>query len=229
MAAQIVISPHLDDAVFSCFTLMTDPGRFREFAGGGEGGEAVHVVNVFCAFPDGGVLGDWDETCGARSSWAQLHKRIGEDAEIFARLGVPSHYLAVLDKQYRNALPEPDASSIAERIVDAVEVDEDTTVWMPWARDSSGSPTHDDHLLARTAAELVVGDTGARARYYADLPYLHDDILAESRASHDALTIWELRADRAKLGVSRSYVTQWKHLPISWRQLKHERYVKVTA
>jgi LmbE family N-acetylglucosaminyl deacetylase len=226
---HVIVSAHLDDAVLSCFTLLTDPGRVLGSAGDtrGPADETPRVVNICCGLPPRDLITDWDKTCGASSSWALVHRRIGEDAELMAKLGVASYYLDILDQQYRSGLPEPDISTIVQGILDVVEVAEDTTVWMPWARYSGGNPTHVDHVLARAAGELAVADTGARGRYFADLPYLHEDALADG--SDSELNVLSISAARDKLRACRAYETQWRYLKTSWRRVRNERYVEVAV
>jgi LmbE family N-acetylglucosaminyl deacetylase len=225
---HILISPHPDDAVLSCYTLLTAPGRFRGFCDGdgAEAGDSVHVINVFAGLPPRNMTTSWDRECHAKSSWAQVHRRIGEDAEIMAGLGLPSYYLDELDSQYRPDGPEPDISRIAQSINDLVEVDERSIVWIPWSRHDDGRPTHDDHVIARAAGELLAGDTGSGVRYYADLPYLRSAAFTNPSASNSTLTILPMRAERAKLAAWRQYETQWRYLDAQWRMIKNERYLK---
>jgi hypothetical protein len=220
----------MDDAVLSCFTLLTEPERVLgpSNARPGSTDQTVRVVNICCGEPQRDLLTEWDRICGARSSWAQVHRRIAEDAELMAQLGIESFYLDVLDSQYRPAGPEPDTAAIAEGILDVVEVDEDSTVWMPWARYPSGSATHADHLLSRAASELLVSQSGARGRYFADLPYLSGEALLDRSVSDAEPTVITVAAKRAKLGICRAYRTQWRYLKTSWKRVKDERYVDAT-
>ena len=48
----IILSPHFDDAVLSCWHLLASAGE-------------VLVVNVFAGEPPAGTLGWWDELAGA--------------------------------------------------------------------------------------------------------------------------------------------------------------------
>lgn len=225
---HIVISPHADDAVLSCYTLLTSPESFREFCGGGDTAtDNVYVVNMFAGLPPRNMTTAWDRECGVRSSWAQVHRRIGEDAEILAGLGLSPYYLDELDGQYRPDGPEPDLARIAQGILDQVEVDENSVVWMPLAHYDEGKPTHADHVLARAAAEVLVGDTGARGHYYADLPYLHSSaVVVNPNAAGSEWSVLPMRADRSKLRVCRQYETQWRFLNTRWRFIRNERYLK---
>ncbi|MGH2855333.1 MAG: hypothetical protein ACRDLF_14200, partial [Solirubrobacteraceae bacterium] len=54
-APELVLSPHWDDAVLDCWSLLSSD---RE----------VHVVNLFAGVPAPGRLGPWDAITGAEDS-----------------------------------------------------------------------------------------------------------------------------------------------------------------
>src|SRR5271165_7049564 len=84
----IILSPHFDDAVLSCWEVL---------AGAGE----VLVVNVFAGEPPAGTLGWWDELAGASDSAAAVSARIEEDRQALALAGRAAVNLPFLDSQYR--------------------------------------------------------------------------------------------------------------------------------
>ena len=55
----IILSPHFDDAILSCWHLLASAGE-------------VLVVNVFAGEPPAGTLGWWDELAGATDSAAAV-------------------------------------------------------------------------------------------------------------------------------------------------------------
>jgi pimeloyl-ACP methyl ester carboxylesterase len=69
----IILSPHFDDAVLSCWHLLASAGE-------------VLVVNVFAGEPPAGTLGWWDELAGASDSAAAVRQRADFGAAVsFAR------------------------------------------------------------------------------------------------------------------------------------------------
>jgi LmbE family N-acetylglucosaminyl deacetylase len=147
--ALVVLSPHFDDAVLSCWHVIG-------------GSESVVVVNVFAGVPPAGSpLGWWDRLTGALDSPARATERADEDRAALALAGRVPVNLELLEAQYRRWPPLPGA--IAARI--APETSRCDVVYAPAAL--SGHP---DHALVRNAA-LRLRTAVARVRLYADLPH----------------------------------------------------------
>jgi LmbE family N-acetylglucosaminyl deacetylase len=145
----VVLSPHLDDAVLSCWHLLDAPAP-------------ATVVNVFNGSPpEGAPVGWWDRITGATDSAARMREREAEDDEALAVAGARAHHLRLLDHQYRSGSdPEADLACGLERAVDANAV-----LHAPAAMDG-----HADHVLVRDAAVRLAGG-GRRLVLYADLPH----------------------------------------------------------
>jgi LmbE family N-acetylglucosaminyl deacetylase len=144
-----VLSPHFDDAVLSCWHVLSAPGP-------------VAVVNVFAAAPpDGCPLGWWDERTGATDSTVRARERAREDEAALALAGRRPTNLDLLEVQYRREPASVDV--VAERI--AREVHGSDVLYAPAVLGA-----HDDHALVRDAA-LRLGSEGVRLRLYADLPH----------------------------------------------------------
>src|SRR5215218_6107335 len=124
----VVLSPHLDDAVLSCWHVL-------------EGGDAT-VLNVFAGVPEPDTTGWWDRLTGAEDSAARVHERRREDAEALALVGVSSVMLDLLDEQYRR---NGDAPAVADTLADHLR-DADA-VYAPLGLFLSA-----DHRLVREAA-----------------------------------------------------------------------------
>ena len=128
----VVLSPHLDDAVLSCWHLLRGPGE-------------VGVINVFAGSPppDSGAASWWDRVSGARDSVARMVERRAEDREAFAIAGRTAIHLDFLDEQY-----EP-ADQPLEEIVSKLRelIDHDAVVYAPAALGE-----HGDHERVRSAA-----------------------------------------------------------------------------
>src|SRR3954454_18204266 len=88
----VVLSPHLDDAVWACFSLL---------------GDGVVVATVFAGIPESGS-GWWDAQCGITDSAAHVRDRRGEDARVLGSVGEGPLPLPLLDGQSRDDGPTPD-------------------------------------------------------------------------------------------------------------------------
>jgi LmbE family N-acetylglucosaminyl deacetylase len=180
-----ILSPHLDDAVLSCWHLLTQPGE-------------VTVINVFAGVPAStGALAWWDQLTGASDSGQRVLERVEEDREALALAGRKPVNLGFLDEQYRDQEQPlaPLAAQIEGRLEPGVHV---------YAPAAFGG--HADHALVRAAA-LELRQTGFAVSLYADLPHatLHGWPVwvtgAGSAASPDlAAALWERTL--AQTGVS---------------------------
>ena len=212
--AAAILSPHLDDAVLSCWHLLTHPGD-------------VIVINVFAGGPARpGALAWRDQRTGARDSGQRARERVEEDREALALAGREPVNLAFLDEQYRDVEQPlaPLAAQIAHRVVPGVHV---------YAPAAFGG--HADHALVR-AAGLDLRRRGFAVSLYADLPHatshgwpawvtgtgtagsldlaaaLWDSTLAETRVPPATMPreVHQLdpRCHARKLEAVRAYVTQ---------------------
>jgi len=145
----VILSPHFDDAVLSCWHLL---------AGAGE----VLVVNVFAGEPSAGALGWWDRLAGASDSAAAVRARVEEDRRALARAGRTAVNLPFLDSQYR------ECDQVVEEIVEALRgaLEVDARIYAP----ASLGDHHPDHTAVRSAA-LALHAGGADVTLYADLPH----------------------------------------------------------
>jgi hypothetical protein len=145
----IILSPHFDDAVLSCWHLLASAGE-------------VLVVNVFGGEPAGGALGWWDELAGATDSAAAVRTRIEEDRQALALCGRTAVNLPFLDGQYRESDQAPGGIVQALRGV----LVEGARIYAP----ASLGDHHRDHTAVREAA-LALRAEGADVALYADLPH----------------------------------------------------------
>ena len=159
VSATIIVSPHLDDAVLSCWSLLT---RLAAGAVGGAGATGslaglarVTVIDVCAGLPPEGVLGDWDERGGATSSRVRVRERRAEEAEVLAGLGAEVVLLDLLDWQYGPQV-EDVAAALRPQLAGA-----------GWVFAPAGIGGHRDHLRVRDAVLSLCPD----AILYADLPY----------------------------------------------------------
>ena len=86
----VILSPHLDDAVLSCWHVLTQPGE-------------VGVITVFAGVPTALTAPAWwDRYTGAADSGERVRERIEEDRRALALAGRTSVNLGFLDEQYRD-------------------------------------------------------------------------------------------------------------------------------
>ena len=145
----VILSPHFDDAVLSCWHLLASAGE-------------VLVVNVFAGEPPAGTLGWWDQLAGATDSAAAVRARIQEDRQALALAGRAAVNLPFLDSQYRQS------DQASGEIVQALRgvLIKDARIYAP----ASLGDHHPDHTAVRAAA-LALHAEGANVALYADLPH----------------------------------------------------------
>jgi hypothetical protein len=145
----VILSPHFDDAVLSCWHVLASAGE-------------VLVVNVFAGEPPAETLGWWDRLAGATDSAVAVRTRAEEDRQALALAGRAAVNLPFLDSQYRQADQAPG------EIVEALRA-----VLVAGARlyaPAGLGDHHRDHTAVRTAA-LALHAEGAEVELYADLPH----------------------------------------------------------
>ncbi|NIE63347.1 PIG-L family deacetylase [Burkholderia sp. Ax-1719] len=100
VAPLFVVSPHLDDAVFSCGSLLAAR-------------RGAVVCTVFAGTPANAVHRPWDEAAGFEDSTQAMHARTLEDEHALALCGAHGVRLAFFDGQYA---PLPNAQTVARAI-----------------------------------------------------------------------------------------------------------------
>jgi LmbE family N-acetylglucosaminyl deacetylase len=153
-----ILSPHLDDAVLSCWHLLDGP-------------DAVSVINVFAGIPAKGTAsGWWDASTGQHDPASVVRTRLAEDHKALALVGLQPVNLGFLDDQYRR-VEQPTGSIVAAL---AAELSPDTAILAPAALTSGATETlhepHPDHVAVRDAG-LALRAAGYRVSLYADLPH----------------------------------------------------------
>lgn len=157
-----VVSPHLDDAVFSLGGAIAD---LRS------AGRTVRIVTVFAGVPGSDAPpSPWDERCGFESAAESAVRRRAEDKRACALLGVEPVWLS-FDVRWPEGAPE----ALQQALEDAA------VVLVP------GFPcTHTDHVLA--ARWVLAGRrTGVAVGAYVDQPYAMWRILGRKAAGSKRL------------------------------------------
>ncbi|MBR8237804.1 PIG-L family deacetylase [Burkholderia sp. AU42008] len=160
----LVVSPHLDDAVFSCGQLLAQaPGSI--------------VVTVFAGIPPRGMPAPpWDRRAGFRHADEAMRARRDEDRRALALLDARPVWLDFLDDQY--GIPTTSAA-IAARVADVIDAHPGFGVLAP------AGLFHRDHLQVQEAMLSLLRDDDASHvwRFYEDIPYRRIDGLMAGRVS----------------------------------------------
>jgi LmbE family N-acetylglucosaminyl deacetylase len=156
----VVVSTHLDDAVLSCYSVLS-PG--------------VTVVTVLAGLPPAGTLGPWDAAGGATDSAQRIEERRREDRSALQRSGASPVHLSFPDREYvaLRVCPRPTLETLTASLRGYLE--DATVVFAPAAvSTNSANPMRrlrrrgrSDHRLVRDAVLKIRPD----ATLYADLPY----------------------------------------------------------
>src|SRR5690349_17572537 len=126
----LVISPHLDDAVFGCGALLAKC-------------HGAVAVTVFAGIPPrDDEPTSWDRACGFAGSVEAMSCRRREDQMALERLGARPLWLQFLDSQYGATPPE---AEITAELMRAVSQEQPDSVLMPMGL------YHSDHELAHCA------------------------------------------------------------------------------
>lgn len=145
----VVLSPHLDDAVLSAWSVLRAPGPLL-------------VVNVCTAIPPPLPVPRWDRLTGARDAAERMRERIEEDRRALALAGREPLNLDFLDCQYGGEAPSPDEVAAAV----AAAVPEASALHAPAAIGG-----HADHVSVRAAALELAAASGVPLALYAEWPY----------------------------------------------------------
>lgn len=157
----LVISPHLDDAVFGCADLLAShPGST--------------VVTVFAGSPGGArPVTAWDRLSGFASAPEAISARRREDRAALSLLGARPSWLEFLDAQYGR---RPEARTVADALAAQIEASRATTVLFPLGL------FHDDHrLVSEASLEVCARAAATRWIVYADALYRSLGELHEAR------------------------------------------------
>jgi LmbE family N-acetylglucosaminyl deacetylase len=134
-APILIVSPHLDDAAFSCADLMArHPGTL--------------VCTLFTAVPaHGRVRTQWDARCGFADAWQAMRCRTAEDERALRLLRATPIRMGFLDRQYGDSA-HPDA--IAAALADLIAAQHCAAVLIPLGL------CHPDHDLVHRACMQVL-------------------------------------------------------------------------
>jgi len=215
----LVVSPHLDDAVFSCGTLLAQhPGS--------------RVVTALAgAPPDTSGVTEWDRASGFVTSVAAVAARRAEDRAGLDVLGAEPHWLDFPDSQYGAS---PDAETLAAALAGVLVETRPVSVLLPLGL------FHSDHVLTHVAARLAVDRVGLRWTLYEDAIYrcypgLRDEKLGALARDGYRLSLFTVPADTpTKRAAVACYRSQLRALGTPGRPghddvFEEERYWRLAA
>lgn len=196
---MVVISPHLDDAVFGCGALLADtPGST--------------VITVLAGAPAQPLRTDWDRRCGFADARQAIAARRAEDAAALRRLRARPLWLDFLDSQYGDvAQPAAIVAALARHLAALAP----QRVLIPLGL------FHSDHRLVHAAAWQLHRPRGPgellayEDAIYRALPGLLQQRLAELAAGGISATPAPLQAhdaDRLKPDAVAAYASQLRAL-----------------
>jgi LmbE family N-acetylglucosaminyl deacetylase len=155
-ARPLVVSPHFDDAVFSCGAMLAaHPGTV--------------VYTVLSGCPAADVTTDWDHHCGFDSAVHAMHERSLEDQRALAVLDAVPDRGDFLDAQYVPFVPHahaPTRDAIAQALERALRRHAARTLVVPLGL------FHSDHeLVHRACADVWRANPGLACFAYEDALY----------------------------------------------------------
>ena len=213
----IILSPHLDDAVISCFASVIQPGAL--------------VITIFGGVPEPGTSKIWDIVCGESDSVAMVKKRIDENKIALDAVNTESKNLDFLDAQYRK--DKQDISQIVKKIISITNPNDSFLAPLS----ASKLFNHADHRITRNVG-LELLRQQRKVSFYPDSPYMRmPGVLNESYKNsltsrvqktlgidEVELKVLEFSKDKAKLKkqTMMMYTTQYKMTNLmSLNELKH--------
>jgi hypothetical protein len=194
----------MDDAVFSCWHLINQPG--------------AEVTTIFAGIPPQGTSTMWDRLCGQADSAAMMRKRRQENKTALKNTSATSHNLDYLDTQYRSI--KPTVAEIANSILSRTSPA--TQFFAPLA--GGRFWRHPDHVTVRKVGEYLLSQ-GRKVSFYGDIPYMRIPAnpsneykdKASKRAvdllgANCSIEVYELsrREQILKLEAMRQYESQYK-------------------
>ena len=140
----VVVSTHLDDAVFSCWHVLASPRA------------DVVVVTVFTGGPHSGLTTPWDADTGVDSA-TRMTQRVEENRAALAVAGRDGINLGLLEGQYGGGTVDPEALRPHLTAADVVYVPAGIGI----------RHVNSEHVVVRDASLSIRPD----ATLYADQPY----------------------------------------------------------
>jgi len=216
----IILSPHLDDAVISCFANVIQKDAL--------------VITIFGGVPKPGTSKIWDKVCGESDSVLMVKKRIAENKAALNFVKAELINLDFLDAQYRN--DKQDITQIVKKIISLTNSNDQFLAPLS----ASKLFNHADHkITCNVGLELLKQQR--KVSFYPDRPYMRmPKVISDNynkyltNRSQERLGIGEVKLkfirlsnDEVKLKrqTMMMYKTQYKMTNLmSLNELKHTLY-----
>lgn len=152
MHSNIILSPHLDDAVFSCWKTIKDS-------------QELLIINVFAGIPKQGTATIWDRICGEKNSVKMINIRRQENELALNKTRATNIYLDFLDNQYRTK------KNINKQVKKNINkyLNKKSKILFPLA--ISSNYRHPDHIFLRNIG-LELLEENYDIVFYPDIPYM---------------------------------------------------------
>lgn len=149
----IVVSPHYDDAVFSCGKLLSNL-------------PFCTVMTIYTGLPENiDMQTDWDQHCGFTGASQAMHARAIENENALSILHVDGIGLGFLDSQYIEESRKGTAL-LADTISSNIEQIKPSSIFFPLGL------FHDDHIhVSDVFATICIRFPGISWFVYEDIPY----------------------------------------------------------
>lgn len=153
LSPLIVVSPHYDDAVFSCGNLLSAIPQST-------------VMTVFTGRPrDARILTDWDRRCGFSSAGEAMRVRASENREALDALRAVGVDLDFLDSQYVQR-PDHGSDFLADTLAAMIAQAQPSAVFFPLGL------FHEDHVRVSNVLMLICHRIPSVQWFaYEDIPY----------------------------------------------------------
>jgi GlcNAc-PI de-N-acetylase len=148
---NIILSPHLDDAVFNVWHVISK--------------DKAKVITIFAGVPSNEKSTIWDRLGGARDSREMMTARRTENKTALAGQNVEIIDLDFLDNQYGQRTLGVEAIKNELRKY----ISKQDTLFVPLA--ASRIFKHPDHVIVRTVGQELLAE-GFRLIFYPDIPYM---------------------------------------------------------
>ena len=176
-----ILSPHLDDAVFNAWHILSQKN--------------TQLITVFSGLPDGNHATLWDRIGGFKKSRDMMEARRQENETALSGLGVHIVNLDFLDNQYMNEVRDEDElyNQLKARVAKTDIIYAPIAVGKPYR--------HPDHVLLRDIG-LQLKKEGYKVNFYADIPYMQiPKKPGDSYVSRLEKRIFSLTGEKLKVSV----------------------------
>jgi LmbE family N-acetylglucosaminyl deacetylase len=165
----LIVSPHLDDAVFACGARLATAPR-------------ATVVTVFAGWPPRAQpLTEWDRACGFDADDDVIALRRAEDAAALALLDAKAVWLDFADAQYAAT---PPVTTIAQALQAQIDALRPATLLFPLGL------FHSDHECVHAAVLRLLPHFGGVAEAYEDALYRRIDDRLDRRLEQLGMQGW---------------------------------------